>query len=158
MIMKLTKHQKEIIKKISLGDITDILSYIKVFNLGEYLGLDEEEIKYRFHKKYDGRFFKIIREKNSNINKDAWRNIEEEDENYYKASILLRDVSGSSYHYKYGESFADYKIYEKRYIAKDFGNIISFIALWQYLQSKALIIELPRLLVKDDFFIMHRYN
>lgn len=45
--MQLTKFQKEIVKKIAAGEITDILSYMKSFDLGKYFELDETDIKKR---------------------------------------------------------------------------------------------------------------
>ena len=149
--MKLTKYQKEVVKKISSGEVTDILSYMKTFNLGEYIGLDEKEIKKICREKYNGRFYKVKRGKKQEINRATWKNLEDYEEGFYKANIELSDAKGSSYHYKYGDSFANFPIYEKRYVAKNFSDVINFISLWQYLRSKALIIELPRLLVKEDF-------
>lgn len=146
--MQLTKFQKEIVKKIAVGEITDILSYMKSFDLGKYFELDETDIKKRCHEKYKGRFFKVKRD---NISRDVWSNLEDYDQEYYKANIRVRDSRETSYHYVYRDSSAAFSVYEKRYIAKNFSDIISFISLWQYLKSKALIIELPRLLVKEDF-------
>lgn len=39
--MHFTKHQKAIIKKIASGDITDIPSYLKTFNLTTFIKLDK---------------------------------------------------------------------------------------------------------------------
>ena len=63
---------------------------------------------------------------------------EDYDQEYYKANIRVRDSRKTSYHYVYRDSSAAFSVYEKRYIAKNFSDIISFISLWQYLKSKAL--------------------
>lgn len=52
-----------IVKKIASGEVTDILSYIKTFDLSEYVGLDEHEIKRRCQEKYGDRYFLVKKEK-----------------------------------------------------------------------------------------------
>lgn len=74
-------------KKIAFGVISDILSYMKSFDLGKYFELDETEIKKRCHEKYKGRLFKVKRD---NISRDVWSNLEDYDQEYYKANYRWR--------------------------------------------------------------------
>ena len=49
--MKFNKHQQLIIKKIASGEITDISTYLKVFDLSTYRKLDENDILNRLVRK-----------------------------------------------------------------------------------------------------------
>ena len=47
--MKFNKHQQLIIKKIASGEITDISTYLKAFDLSTYRKLDENDILNRLN-------------------------------------------------------------------------------------------------------------
>ena len=58
--MKFTKQQKLIIKKIASGDIKDITSFIKVFNLSTFYNLNKEDIEKRMKIDENGKTYKKL--------------------------------------------------------------------------------------------------
>ena len=60
--MKFTKQQKLIIKKIASGDIKDIPSFIKVFNLSTFYNLNKEDIEKRMKIDENGKTYKKLKD------------------------------------------------------------------------------------------------
>ena len=60
--MKFTKQQKLIIKKIASGDIKDITSFIKVFNLSTFYNLNKEDIEKRMKIDENGKTYKKLKD------------------------------------------------------------------------------------------------
>ena len=146
--MKFTKRQQEIVKKISNGEITDILSFVKNFNLGEENCFDKKEVINRFEDVYSDKKFLCDTGHFDNYN-ESDRIVERIDNKtgYCKAKLSFQDCysnflcAGVRY---------SYHIFKPVYISNAMDEIISFIALWQYLQSQALIIELPKTCSNED--------
>lgn len=58
--MHFTKHQKAIITKIAAGEITDIPSYLKVFNLITFHQINREDVEQRLRAEEDGKTYKKL--------------------------------------------------------------------------------------------------
>lgn len=146
--MKLTKRQQEIVKKISKGEITDILSFVKSFNLGEENCFDKTEVVDRFEAVYSDKKFLCDTVHFDNYNQ-LDRIIERIDKKtgYCRANLSFQN-SYSNFSCA-GVNYS-YHIFKPVYTSSAMDEIISFIALWQYLQSQALIIELPKTCSEED--------
>lgn len=148
--MKFTKHQKETIKGIYRGDIYDISSYLKYFNLGCYIKIDKQEILNKFTsdeipKKYycanslKKKYSNIISEydynqkvQNGDINPD----------NYSVYELHLSFNSGIKHEFWEDTEYC-LDFYKGVYIANRFDDILEFLTLWQFLISEMLILEVP---------------
>lgn len=58
--MHFTKHQKAIITEIAAGEITDIPSYLKVFNLITFHQINREDVEQRLRAEEDGKTYKKL--------------------------------------------------------------------------------------------------
>ncbi len=152
--MKLTKRQKEIVKKIADRSITDVYSFVKHFNLGKDFYYDKAKALDKFNALYKDRTYYVSRDGlNLHGLKDSI--IEEISDNIVlvKMKPLLRDSSkkfsshGITYEYNY---------FKPVYITENIDEVTSFIALWQYLKSQGLIIELPKSCTKEDMGLFIR--
>lgn len=151
--MKLTKHQKEIIRHIYNGDIYDILSYVKFFNLGKTIKFDKNDVDKSFDsdelpKKFycphnlHHNFVNMIPE---SIFNDQLLNEEVDPENYTEYTIHLSYTSGIKNESWNGQKFT-FDFYNGVYVINSFNEILEFLILWQYLISEMLILE-----VSSDF-------
>lgn len=148
--MKLNKNQKSILKQILSGKIFDLYSYIKCFDLGEYISYDKEEI------------FKLFTQ--DNICKEYYypSNLKPLPANVLPADIFHQKVSAKEIDenkYTYSPLSLNFctgikevpiinktyriNFYNGVYVAKSFETIIEFLSLWQYLKSEMLVIEVP---------------
>lgn len=147
--MKLTTKQQEIVQAISDGEITDILSFVKHYGFGEEICFDKEEVKRKFDEEYSGKKF-LCDVKHYDIH-DIQEGIIERVDNhtaYCKANLSF---SGACSRCSCSDVSYTYGLFDPVHIiAKDMPHIISFIALWQYLKSQALIIELPKSCSSED--------
>lgn len=152
--MKLTKHQKDIVKNIACGNITDILSFVKHYNLGYEVCYDKEQVIKKFNDAYKDKKF-VCRSKEFDEFDATDRIIERIDgkKAYCKPKISFQ---GAWYNSSCNGVNFGYPLFKPVYITKSVGEIISFIALWQYLKAQALIIELPKSCTKEDMALFLR--
>lgn len=148
--MKFTKHQKETIKGIYRGDIYDISSYLKYFNLGSYIKIDKEEILNKFNsdeipKKYY--CANSLQRKYSNVASeyDYNKKVQNGDINPEKYSAYQLHLSFNSgiKHELWEDTEYCLDFYNGVYIANRFDDILEFLTLWQFLISEMLILEVP---------------
>lgn len=148
--MKFTKHQKETIQHIFSGDIYDITSYLKYFNLGTTIKFDKSEIINRFNtddipKKYY--FPNALQHKYANMltEEDYLAKLQnsEINPNNYTVSILQLSYNSGIKHESWNASDYTLNFYKGVYVANSFTDILEFLTLWQYLVSEMLILEVP---------------
>ena len=60
--MKLSKHQKEIVKKIISEDVYDIPSYLRVFNKGKIASYDIVALRRKFNEDEQNKQYKVMKE------------------------------------------------------------------------------------------------
>lgn len=168
--MKFTNHQKEIIKKIASGEITDIVSYIRVFNLSTLRKFDKEEIKKRFEEDENGKTYRKLKpgiqtgyysETRNTMNLPIGINYipiipkEEDfeevparlsyDNSYYTVEV----ADGSKYKYDYFQGIN---------IINSFSDIKNFLIVWQYLKSEGLVLEVNKKISASDYELFFEYK
>jgi len=146
--LKLNKHQKDIVKNIANGEITDILSFVKYYNLGHEVLFDKSAVENKFNEIYGGKKFLCDSVHFDNHNETS-RIIERVDQRTALCSAKLTFVGPYS-HCSYDNIRYSYHLFKPVYITNHIDEIITFIALWQYLKAQALIIELPKSCTKED--------
>lgn len=149
--MKLSKHQKETIRKIFSGEIFDITSYLKYFGLGTEIKFDKDSIEHSFDtdnlpKKYY--CHNSVQRKPSNIlTEDDYlqklQNGELDSNHYTKSTLRLSYNTGIKHETWEGQKFT-LNFYEGVYIANTFTDILEFLTIWQFLKSEMLILEVPQ--------------
>ena len=146
--MKLTKYQKGLVKCIADGRITDILSFVELHNLSYEVCFYKPYVYKRFENAYDGKKFLCDSRFFDNPN-EAKRIVERLSERTVCVKPRL-NFSGSHFSCSHNNITHSYSLFEPIRITECFDEIVSFIALWQYLKSEALIIELPKSCSKED--------
>ena len=160
-VMKtLSKEEKNIIKLIQERKIIDIYSYIKYFNLGNFMQHQKDEIKRKFDEKYGDKECTLY-----NINFELIKNKDAIVEIIDKKTARMRPFL--SYHTRfddrpdwdyigYGEIQYYYQITEPIYVCENIEAILHFISVWQYLVSEQMVIELPKSCEKQDMELFLR--
>lgn len=160
--MKFTKHQKETIRRIYTGDIYDISSYLKYFNLRSLIKFDKEKILNRFNsdempkKYYCANSLKL---KYSNIMPECeyiskLQLGEINPENYSAYELNLSYNSGIKHEVWEGSEYC-IDFYDGVYIANCFDNILEFLVLWQFLLSEMLILEVPHSISAETLGLLY---
>lgn len=151
--MKLTKHQKQTIRKIYSGEIYDIFSYLKYFHLGTTIKFDKQSINDSFNrdplpKKYYYPSALQCRSSNLLPEKDYFEHLQNnqlDPNQYIPKDLELSYNTGIKQETWNGEKYI-LNFYEGVYIANSFNDIIEFLTLWQFLESEMLILN-----VSQDF-------
>ena len=149
--MKLSKHQKETIRKIFSGEIYDITSYLKYFGLGTEIKFDKDSIEDSFEKdNLPKKYYchNSVQRKPSNMltEADYYQKLQngELNPNHYKESTLrLSYNTGIKQETWEGQTFT-LNFYEGVYVANSFTNILEFLTIWQFLKSEMLVLEVPQ--------------
>lgn len=166
--MKLTPHQKKIVKEIVAGRVYDIPSYLKVFEKGHEQKYDPAKIQDTFDKVEIGKTY-LFREESSYYYTDIYdqegavfKSFRVPNTSTYefkdyplsvpiKAEIKMKikpetiDFCGRNYTF----NFLD----RGYFVADDFNDIKDFIALWSYLKREALVIEVQKPVETDDLSV-----
>lgn len=161
--MKFTKHQKEIIRKIASGEITDIPSYIKVFNLSTFYKLSKNDIEDRMKKTENGKTYRKLKKDVKTVYTTTSTNNalgipmpqiqsavpKEEDFEYVSAVISYKNSVKTI---KIDESTKfEYNYFEGITITNSFNDIKNFLTIWQFLKSEGLILEVSKKISKADY-------
>ncbi len=160
--MKFTKHQKETIKAILNGEIYDIYTYLKHFNLYEFAKYNKDSIINKFNKDPIPKVYykeNGLQSKASNTmtEQDYIRKLEQNEissDNYTRVELELSYKGGIRKEQWEGETFV-VNFYEGVFVAKSFNNILEFLTLWQYLKSEMLILEVPRKVEKNTLALFY---
>ncbi|MDD3014511.1 MAG: hypothetical protein PHC34_12480 [Candidatus Gastranaerophilales bacterium] len=148
--MKFTQHQQQIIKHIKSGEIYDLESYLKQFDLCEYIKYDKETIlnqftqddickTYHYPCSLTPKAATVITD-DEFIQKSNTRQID--CSKYCTLILKLKFDTGIKKVESNGE-IHEVNFYDGVYIGKSFDYIIEFLTLWEYLKSELLILEVP---------------
>lgn len=162
--MKFTKHQKEIISKIASGEIYDIVSYLKAFNLTTFRKLDKTAIEEKFKSKENGATYKIPR---TNFSKTCTTtqiiagfpvemptpiyDFEEVPASleYSSARMEIQTCNNEKYTFDYTEGIN---------FTNSFSDIKNFLTIWQYLKAEGLVLEVDKKVQQTDYEIFLEYK
>ena len=166
--MKFSKHEKEIIRKIADGTVYDIPSYLKTFNHTTLKKLDKEAIEERLRIEEDGKLYEKIKDdvprfvnRTTNImGTDVSLPMPalhtKEDAEYVPAII---DYTGAECPVvTQNDVTFVYKYFEGINCTNSFGDIKRFLAIWQYLKSENLVLEVDKKVTADDYEIFFEYK
>lgn len=151
--LKLTKKQKDIVKNIANGNITDIYSFVKHYNLGYEIYTSEDEVEAKFNELYKDKTY-ICDSKTMYLSDEEYK-IETIDQTTVKAKACL-SFRNTGISLGRSEVSYSYSYFKKIYATENMQEIISFLALWQYLNAQSLIAELPKKCSKNDFALFIR--
>lgn len=153
--LRLTKKQKDIVKNIANGNITDIYSFVKHYNLGHEICASENEARAKFDELYKDKSYLCDRRTMWRGNDEYIAETNDITTVKVKAQLSFRESNisfgsnGVSYIYNY---------FRKIYLTENMQEIISFLALWQYLGSQSLIAEFPKRCSQEDVALFIRKN
>ena len=158
-----SKEEKQIIEKIKDGKVFDIISFLKEFELGSIKKYDKEVIEEKFNESEQGKEHKVLREDydtsiGSNYMNSEGRlefiynyNVPKEKDYIRKKAILSFENTSSSI--KYGNQNYYFNYLDGIFIPNSFENIKKFLVIWSYLKSEGLILEVDKLITKEELGI-----
>lgn len=164
--MKFNKHQQLIIKKIASGEITDISTYLKAFDLSTYRKLDENDILNRLNESEKGNCYKRLKKTfresnqlfcNNDLVPQFVPNIPKlEDFEDVEPTIAK---NGSKYTVVVDNSTKyEYDFFDGININNSFSDIKEFLTIWQFLKLEGLVLEVDKQLSKSDFEPFFEYK
>lgn len=176
--MKLTKHQKEIVKKIIAEEVYDIQSYLKVFKKGSSKKYDIQFLKHKFQESEKNIKYKVMKKGNSIYNQVSTpanytiagvqlpsitipmpRSQESISENEWEETSAVLDDNIPHKKFKYDNNNFSFDFKKNGvYIANSFEDIKDFIALWYYLKRESLILEVDKTIEESDISIFYELN
>lgn len=147
----LNEKEKEIIKLIQKREITDILSFIKYYNLGIELCFNKSDINEKFRKIFNGKEYIIHHNGDKSIFLDKRCIIEDIDKDTTKCKPYLTFEQSQTQEISANENIRYiYDFFKPTYTCEDMDKILQFIAIWQYLENERLVIEMPKSCEKED--------
>lgn len=156
--MKFSPHQKEIIRKIASGEVCDITSYIKAFNLSTLKKYDTEDIKKRLKESENGKTYKTLKSSYSTLGSAVRTNdgrcimggaFPTEDDFEQKEAEL--NYNHSTQVVECGEEQFNFDYCQGVNITPDFSAIKDFITVWQILKADGLVFETDKNVTKEDY-------
>lgn len=144
----LRKKDKKIVDAIVSREIEDILSFVKFMKYDQESIFDKSYVVEKYHKTYENT--RYICETRSLIEHNKQDKIIECISD--KACLCIPEISFSNtcYHTKFNGVPYHFPYFSPVYITDKVKEITDFIALWQYLKEKALVVELPKSCTKED--------
>ena len=168
--MKFTKQQRIIIKKIASGDIKDIPSFIRTFNLSKFYNFNKEDIEKRMKIDENGKKYKKLKDgvktfysttstNNSlGIPMPSFHPIIPKEEDFEEAPAII-SYSGSSKSIEIDESTKfEYDFFKGINITNSFKDIKDFLTIWQFLKSEGLVLEVGKKVTKVDYEVFFEYK
>lgn len=165
--MKFTKHQKEIIKRISSGEIYDIYSYLNYFKMLGFFKIDKSKIEEKYFESENGETYKVLKQGVSTFStymdpttfgiQTSINKVNEEDYEYKTAQLVFEKIK-ATVTYKETEYTFNPCDDSGVYIAKSFNHIKEFISIWSYLHKELYVLEVPKAIRKVEiglFFTIH---
>ncbi len=166
--MRLSKHQKIIIQKIASGEVYDITSFLKAFNLSTLRKLDKEVVENKVRTAENGATYKKLKDginrfTNTTVNIlgmdasiPAPRVFKNEDfidveavVDYSKCKISTTTIEGTKYYFDYSKGIN---------ITNSFSDIKEFLTIWQFLKSEGLVLEVDKQIQKEDYEVFIEYK
>lgn len=168
--MKFTKQQRIIIKKIASGDIKDIPSFIRTFNLSKFYNFNKEDIEKRMKIDENGKKYKKLKDgvktfySTTSINNSlgipmpSFHPIIPKEEDFEEAPAII-SYSGSSKSIEIDESTKfEYDFFKGINITNSFKDIKDFLTIWQFLKSEGLVLEVGKKVTKVDYEVFFEYK
>lgn len=168
--MYLKKHEKEIIKKIATGEVKDIPSYLKAFNLSTFHKLDKHEIQKKLELDEDGKTYKkyklepnsfnletVYKEVKSRSNNDLGHLTKGEADYELVTATVCYEDSKYIVDANEKEQFI-YDYFKGLNICNSFSYIKTFLMIWQFLKSEGLVLEVDKKVTSEDYEPFFEYK
>lgn len=171
--MHLNAHEKEIVRKIATGEVKDIPSYLKVFNLTTFYQLNKEDIKRRLENDEDGKMYKELKKdvklfdihakyktfpNGLQIPNYSITPVEHTEDDYQLVSAKLC-YNESTYTVNLDDSISfSYDFFKGINITNNFSDIKTFLTIWQFLKSEGLILEVEKKVTSQDYEAFFEYK
>lgn len=168
--MKFTKQQKLIIKKIASGDIKDIPSFIKVFNLSKFYNLNKEDIEKRMKIDENGKIYKKLKDgvktfySTTSTNNalgipiPSFQPIIPKEEDFEEVTAIISYSGSSKYIEIDGSTKFEYDFFQGINVTNSFTDIKDFLTIWQFLKSEGLVLEVGKKVTKFDYEPFFEYK
>lgn len=166
--MRLSRHQKEIVKAIIQKKVYDIPSYLDYFgkwHLGKY---DMDMLRAKFKEAEGGEQYKVIVDADQAYIKSVTTTKMPFGGAFNNETKIRRDSStmpDSAWEYQEAEFLNNIKPVEIEYnggtfsfdfveagvhILNDFEDIVEFMTLWSFLRKESLVLDVPRDVAVED--------
>ena len=161
--MKFSKHQKKILFKILSGEVYDILSYVKHFNLVEFKKIERKTIDERFAQDNIPKTYFHANElelKRANVLTDAeYNKLDSNECEYTEHNLHLKYDTGNKHIHWHDKDFI-IDLYKGIYVVRCYDRILDFLIVWQYLKSNMLVLEVPQRCTAEtiQLFIVENTN
>ena len=166
--MKLTPHQKEIVKEIINGRVYDIPTYIRTFNKGKKQQYNIDELQANFEASENGQTY-LFKKIGGTIYTDTYNNAGEVIDtspviNKFTHELNENPISTpvpAQLDMKIDSEFVEFSGLKYRFdflqndylVANNFAEIIDFIALWAFLRREALVLDVSKPVTLEDLSI-----
>lgn len=165
--MYFSKHQKEILKRINSGEIYDILSYVKSFDLMEFKKIDKSSIDDLFAQDNIPKTYyhanDLSRQRSNIFTKDEFNSKRKNgniDSSEYTKHTLILKYEGGTKQVSWNENNYCFNLYEGVYICTQLNSLLDFLIVWQYLKSNMLVLEVTQNCTKEtlQLFLVPKTN
>ena len=153
--MKLSRHQKEIIKKIIAGEVYDIQSYLHVFSKCHTEKYDMTALRKAYESAEEGKTYKVLKEGYSLLTSGPAQTLMgatyhlpqmrlhiPEEEYELKPSLFIE--SAPRIKYVYDEKEYEFDFIKGVDVISSFDEVLEFLTLWSYLSQENLILEVSK--------------
>ncbi|WP_458408146.1 hypothetical protein [Anaerotignum sp.] len=150
----LSEKEKEIIRLIQKKEIYDIFSFVEYYELGKSVVQTEDEIENRFLEEFGDTRFKCAMTRLDYFSNPV---IDEKiDEKYVWAKPRLSYLGARGIVLGTDQVKEVFSYFSTVYICENIREILHFVAVWEYLLSEGLVIELPKPFEKRDIGLFVR--
>ena len=154
--MKYNKKQKEIIKAINSGKVSDVLSFVEYFKYYKIYNADKEKIQQRFELQEKGKTHTVLKAgKNQfvggNILTGEMPQINTNDDIYEQKYAELGFEDANAY-IEIGQNKFSYPLCSENgiIIATSFDEIKTFLSIWEILKKELLVLEVPKPINRNE--------
>ena len=151
--MKLTRHQKDIVKSINSKDVFDVYSYLKYFDLLKTFSLDTKSIEEDFKNRENGKLYHVLKPGKE-------QTFLQFDPETFSSTLVYKQLNDEDYEMKPAElDYSNTKVsvdYDGQIftfqpanaggvqLAASIDKIIEFLTIWSFLKKELLVLELPK--------------
>lgn len=166
--MKLTPHQKEIVKEIISGRVYDIPTYIRTFNKGKKQQYSKDELRANFEASENGQTY-LFKKIGGTIYTETYSSTGEVIDaspvsNKFTHELNENPISTpmpAQLDMKIDSEVVEFSGHKYRFdflqngylVADNFADIIDFIALWAFLRREALVLDVSKPVTSEDLSI-----
>lgn len=149
----LSKKEKEIIRLMRDKKIYDIYSYVEFYRLYDDIQYREKDVADKFKKVFGGKQYECHLSNQTGDSVRKYDNIVKEIDNQTVIAKPRLSYMGSKF--QSVENY-NYNLFMPIRVSKDIESILHFIAVWEYLLSEGLIIQLPKTCEQQDVALFLR--